>query len=133
MEIEGTQEFISSLIGDNIINHVKKIIEIRDISQDIKTDDVIKPKIDEKKNGEISIQSGFPQLVDTSGLTDVLRKLFSSDWSKSPRALGEIKEALEINAIHYDTNRIGDALTKLCKKGEIRRIGSRGNYQYIPK
>ena len=129
MEIEGKEDFIISIIGENVFDFIENALSISRKTVDIKgakINDEFKEK-EKKDEGEV------PQLIGTKGLTDAIRTLFKTTWSKNPHNMSEIKDVLELNALHFDTTQIGSALSKLIKSGDLRRMGTRGNYQYLHK
>ena len=123
-EIEGTNEFVQSYVGNNFSEIINNIEQLADVH--------IEEETDTEKPDKKPIPS-YPQISGVSGLADALRRLLSTEWGKNPHTSGEIREVLQLNALHYESRDIGSQLSKMIKNGEIRRIGERGNYQYIGK
>jgi len=131
-EIEGKEDYINTIIGDDITEFIEKI-------KPFITEYLITPAVESKKDDQIQdltdsvTDTEVPQITDAKGLIDGIRKLFSTNCGKTPHSISEINTILELNALHYEITTIGSTLTKMIKQGEIRRIGSKGNYQYISK
>jgi len=58
--------------------------------------------------------------------------ILSTEWGrKKPRHLGEIMEAMKMNALHFPIGTVKGRLTDLTKKGLLRRIKGEKGYNYI--
>ena len=132
-EVEGNEQFITTIMGNNMVEIIENIkplvVEYSTLQSSV---EAIR---DDEVQGATQIESGgdIPQLSDVQGLADAIRKLFATSWGKTPRSITEIKEVISLNALHFDTNDIGSALTKMIKKGEIRRIGKKRKNKYVKK
>lgn len=63
-----------------------------------------------------------PASVQGESCADAIVNLLSTEWGrKKPRALGEIKESLDANALHYSGKVIGFTLTRLTRRQKVRR------------
>jgi len=63
---------------------------------------------------------------------EAIVKLLATEWGrKQPRALGELLEAMKVNAIHYPEGTVKGRLTDLTKRGVLRRIKGERGYGYI--
>jgi 6-pyruvoyl-tetrahydropterin synthase len=84
---------------------------------------------------EPSTETGPPttEIPHISGqkLNDQLVELLQSAWGRVPRTLNEIREALELNAIHYPNTTIAPVLIQLTKKGKLRRLKKDKVYAYV--
>ena len=63
----------------------------------------------------------FPKIGRTTQCGEAVQALLSSDWGKTPRALGELREAMEANAIFFPKTTLSGVLVWLVKKGQLRR------------
>ncbi len=63
----------------------------------------------------ISIKKGEP-------LTDILTKLFNTDWGHNPKPLKEIIDVLNAYGLYYPKSTIAVTLNRLSQRGVIRRI-----------
>ena len=66
----------------------------------------------------ISIKKGEP-------LTDILTKLFNTDWGHNPKPLKEIIDVLNTYGLYYPKSTIAVTLNRLSQRGVIRRIKSK--------
>jgi DNA-binding Lrp family transcriptional regulator len=87
----------------------------------------------EVKQPIFSSSSDIPQ-IKAKNCRKAILELLSSNWGNVPRTAGEIKEALEINALYFPASTIPSALNELTKNGKLRRIkkGERGCLKMPP-
>ena len=71
----------------------------------------------------ISIEKG-------DSLNDLVSKLFSDPWGKSPRKLFDVREALQSYGLNYPKQSVAVALLRLAKSTRIRRFKSEGG-EYV--
>ena len=123
VELEGTHTNVKSLMGKDLYKFIR---ELKQVVGEIPSAE----EVEEVK--EAPATEYPPPLGRPATLTDALTKLMiESDWGTTPRTLGEINTALETNAIYYKPAAIASALVHLVKKGELRRLGKRGNFKYV--
>jgi len=79
---------------------------------------------------DLEISEEIPQIKPGSIKSNVLQ-LLNSKWGKAPRTLKELKDALEMNALHYPMPTLGSILTKLTKRGSVRRLKKGNVYSYV--
>lgn len=63
----------------------------------------------------------FPKIGRTTQCGEAVQTLLSSEWGKTPRTIGEIREAMEANAIFFPKTTLSGVLVWLVKKGQLRR------------
>jgi len=63
----------------------------------------------------------FPKIGRTTQCGEAVQALLSSDWGKTPRTIGELREAMEANAIFFPKTTLSGVLVWLVKKGQLRR------------
>ncbi len=63
----------------------------------------------------------FPKIGRTNQCGEAVTSLLSTDWGKTPRAIGELREAMEANAIFFPKTTLSGVLVWLVKKGQLRR------------
>ena len=63
-------------------------------------------------------------------LNDIVSKLFSDPWGKSPKKLSEVREALQSYGLNYPKQSVAVALLRLAKSSRIRRFKSEGG-EYV--
>ena len=74
-----------------------------------------------------------PEIVinKSDSLTDVLLKLFTSNWSNEPKKLNEIREILQLYGLMYPKQTVAVTLLRMAKSGRLRRFKSNtGEYVY---
>ena len=77
------------------------------VEEEIKSESLIPPSI--------SIKKGEP-------LTDILTRLFNTEWGHNPRPLKEIIDVLNAYGLYYPKSTIAVTLNRLSQRGVIRRI-----------
>lgn len=78
------------------------------------------------------VQLGEVPSIGTPGSArEAIIKLFSSTWGKKPRTLGEILDALELNATYYPKGTTSKELTRMTQRGTLRRLRREGQLAYV--
>lgn len=74
-----------------------------------------------------------PQIAPPTPATcrDAILKLLSTDWGKTPKTLGDIIEAMEINGIYYPKARVASELLSMTRTGMARRLRTKAGFAYI--
>jgi hypothetical protein len=70
---------------------------------------------------EASDTINYPKIERTSQCSDAVVGLLATDWGKTPRAIGELREAMEANAVFFPKTTLSGVLVWLVKKGRLRR------------
>jgi len=76
-------------------------------------------RIEAPKQGAESLK--YPKISRTNQCGEAIIALLSSDWGKTPRAIAELREAMEANAIFFPKTTLSGVLVWLVKKGQLRR------------
>ncbi len=63
----------------------------------------------------------YPKIERTNQCGEAVTSLLSTDWGKTPRTIGELREAMEANAIFFPKTTLSGVLVWLVKKGQLRR------------
>ncbi len=63
----------------------------------------------------------YPKISRTNQCGEAVTSLLSTEWGKTPRAIGELREAMEANAIFFPKTTLSGVLVWLVKKGQLRR------------
>lgn len=71
-----------------------------------------------------------PAIKAARSTMDNIVALFGTDWARKPRTVADVVKALEANAVPDTTTASSVYLTRLVKKGTLRRIRKAGKYQY---
>jgi hypothetical protein len=74
-------------------------------------------KVKQKKNGDVE----YPKITHTTQCSEAIVTLLELEWGKTPRTIGELREAMEANAIFFPKSTISGVLSWLIKKGRLRR------------
>jgi hypothetical protein len=83
----------------------------------------------EEKEGKVK---KFPNIERTSQCSEAVESLLATDWGMKPRAIGELREAMEANAIFFPKTTLSGVLVWMVKKGTLRRWkDKKRGYQYV--
>lgn len=63
----------------------------------------------------------FPNIQRTSQCSEAVQGLLESEWGKTPRTIGELRRAMEANAIYFPKTTLSGVLVWMVKKGSLRR------------
>jgi hypothetical protein len=63
----------------------------------------------------------LPTINRTSQCSEAVESLLTAEWGKTPRAIGELREAMEANAIFFPKTTLSGVLVWMVKKGTLRR------------
>ncbi len=63
----------------------------------------------------------YPTIQHTTQCSEAIVSLLETDWGKTPRAIGELREGMEANAIFFPKSTISGVLSWQIKKGALRR------------
>lgn len=109
VEIGGTKKEVMETLED-----LESIVE--KVSSAFKEKEV-RGKVRPKKNGDVD----YPKITHTTQCSEAIVSLLETDWGKTPRTIGELREAMEANAIFFPKSTISGVLSWLIKKGSLRR------------
>lgn len=123
IELEGTHANVLSLMGKPLYDFIK---ELQKVVGEF-------PSLEEAKTAEEAPPTEYPPpLGKPSSLKEALTKLMvETGWGQKPRSLGEIMTALETNGLYYKKAAVATTLVYLVKSKTLRRLGTRGNFQYV--
>ena len=63
----------------------------------------------------------YPKIPRTNQCSEAIISLLSTDWGKIPRTIGELREAMDANAIFFPSTTLSGVLIWLVKKDKLRR------------
>ncbi len=63
----------------------------------------------------------YPKIPRTKHCSEAVVSLLSTDWGKTPRPIGQLREAMEANAVFFPKTTLSGVLVWLVKKGQLRR------------
>jgi hypothetical protein len=63
----------------------------------------------------------YPKIPRTNQCSEAVVNLLSTDWGKTPRPIGQLREAMEANAVFFPKTTLSGVLVWLVKKGQLRR------------
>jgi hypothetical protein len=78
------------------------------------------PETPKQAESEASVLE-IPKISRTSKCGDAVVALLTTDWGNNPRAISELREAMEANAIFFPKTTLSGVLVWLVKKGRVRR------------
>lgn len=124
--LEGTQGNVEALMGKRLYDF---IAGLQKIANAIPFEEESK----EETKVEGSLPTEYPPpLGKPANLSDALAKLMvDTGWGRKPRTFGEIMSGLETNTLYYEKAAVATALTRLVRKGTLRRLGSSGSFTYV--
>jgi hypothetical protein len=74
----------------------------------------------------------YPNIARTNQCSEAVQSLLESDWGKTPRTIGELRRAMEANAIFFPKTTLSGVLVWMVKKGSLRRWkDSKRGYLYM--
>ena len=122
IEVSGTTEEISSSVS-----------ALKDAMRDL-TDILTKESANvATANYQSNVQreaQDIPTIGKTNSGSEAIVKLLSSDWGTKPRSMGELKSALEANAMPIPATTISGVLNYLVKSSKVRRWKTPSGYVY---
>lgn len=122
IELEGEHSRVIELMGGlSLFDFIKELQET--------VGELPPPTISEMPEAEAKEYA--PPLGKPSSVTEALTTLFKTDWGKKPRTLSEVMGVLETNGLYYRKAAVAKILVDLTKNRQVRRLGSRGNFQYV--
>ena len=80
------------------------------------------------------VRDSLPAISAQPGMScpNAIIAVLSTEWGREkPRPLGEIMEAMKVNALHFPMGTVKGRLTDLTKRGVLRRIRGEKGYGYI--
>jgi hypothetical protein len=109
LEIGGSKEEVLSTLDDldSIIEKVTKAFNQKGAETQVRP----------KKNGDAQ----YPNIQHTTQCSEAIVSLLETDWGKTPRAIGELREGMEANAIFFPKSTISGVLSWQIKRGTLRR------------
>ena len=115
---------------EEIISKIPKIIESVNNTPEIHTKDNNFSIVNNSVETEPIIPPDIT-INKSDSLTDVLLKLFTSNWSNTPKKLNEIREILQLYGLMYPKQTVAVTLLRMAKSGRLRRFKSNtGEYVY---
>ena len=127
IEISGSPSNISKMLDDlpKIVDKVSTSFSTAKLVSSITSISKQKTKPPEERFPTISTQIGI-------SCPEAITAILSTKWGrKKPRNLGEILEAMKVNAMHYPSSTLSGVLTWLVKRGKLRRWKTDEGYVYI--
>tara|TARA_B100000029_G_scaffold324890_1_gene317289 strand:- start:21104 stop:21583 length:480 start_codon:yes stop_codon:yes gene_type:complete len=132
LKISNTEVDIECDIN-NLPDVISQIPNIMKSVSNISKTDVSEENVHISDNSD-EIQSSIPPDIiinKSDSLTDVLLKLFLSNWSNEPKKLNEIRDVLQLYGLMYPKQTVAVTLLRMAKSGRLRRFKSNtGEYVY---
>ena len=63
----------------------------------------------------------FPNIPRTTQCGEAVISLLHTEWGETPRTMGELREAMEANAVYFPKTTLSGVLVWLVKRGSLRR------------
>jgi hypothetical protein len=123
VELSGDREEVISVL-QNLEDIVGKV-------NDAFIGESISPEIDIKWQENSDVKK-YPQIKRVDQCSDAVEALLSTEWGENPRTIGELREAMEANAIFFPKTTLSGVLVWMVKKGRLRRWkNSKRGYIYV--
>ena len=122
VELEGTHDNVKQLMGKDLFDFIKGL-------QESARQSPVSTEVHPEVSGEE--EETVPPLGRPSTTMEALSQLFKTEWGRKPRQLSEIMQALEANGLYYKKPVVAKILVDLIKKKELRRLGTKGTFQYV--
>lgn len=90
--------------------------------------------IDERKSKSKSKgdQTQYPKIPRTNQCSEAVISLLTTNWGNNPRTIGELREAMEANAVFFPKTTLSGVLVWLTKRGDLRRWKDpKRGYRYV--
>jgi hypothetical protein len=109
LEIGGSKEEVLSTLDDldSIVEKVTQAFNQKGVETPVR----------QKKNGNVE----YPNIQHTTQCSEAIVSLLETEWGKTPRAIGELREGMEANAIFFPKSTISGVLSWQIKRGALRR------------
>ncbi|MCW4050062.1 MAG: hypothetical protein NWE89_10050 [Candidatus Bathyarchaeota archaeon] len=113
VELGGKKDEVLSTLDDLdlIVDKVSKAFKAEAASQS--------PLHVVKKTENLGEQ--FPKIPRTNQCSEAVTSLLGTEWGKTPRAIGELREGMEANAIFFPKTTLSGVLVWMVKRGVLRR------------
>jgi DNA-binding HxlR family transcriptional regulator len=111
--------------GGEIIVEVETVKELEDALRELGT-----AKLEGVADEKDQI---IPEIPSMLGCTDAVRVLMEAEWGRRPKAMSEIKRALELNELYFSKEALAATLVTMVKKGGIHRTKEEGKWKYFTK
>jgi hypothetical protein len=121
VELEGTHGNVKKLMGEELFDFIKGLQET---TKQLPPSTEVTPEVSPE-------EEAVPPLGRPSTTMEALSQLFKTEWGRKPRQLSEIMQALEANGLYYKKPVVAKVLVDLIKKKELRRLGTKGTFQYV--
>jgi hypothetical protein len=72
----------------------------------------------------------FPSIKPTKSTTGNIQSLFETNWGRNLKTVSEVARALEASAVPDSVRNISSCLTKMTKKGVLKRVKRAGKWAY---
>lgn len=125
IEVGGSKEDVLSTFDDELVGLIRKTNEAFVEAEQGESEAVEGGEAPTKVQGEV------PEIPDVSSCSEGIMELFKTNWGMRPRTIGDIKEALRANQVHYPVTTISGVLVDLTRKGKIRRWKTASGYVYV--
>lgn len=73
----------------------------------------------------------YPSISKPNSCSDAITKLLSTEWGKTPRTMGELKDAMTFNAAYYPEGTFKSTFTRMTKDGKLRRVKKGDVFAYV--
>jgi len=132
IELKGTHENVTSTIEKlpKLIPNIHKAFD--SVKPKTVTTFTVKTQPTETQTKEKKVSQKYPTIKKVKTGEAAILGILETDWGKwRPRTMEELKDALASNDFNYPKTTLTKAMTKLVKKGMVRRWSTKTGFVYI--
>jgi hypothetical protein len=122
LELVGERDEVISTL-DNLNNIIEKVSEAFNGKKE-QTNKLFPYEIDEIKK--------YPRISKVTHCSDAIQALLLTEWGKTPRTIGDLRDAMKANAIFFPKTTISGVLVWMVKGGRLHRWKDKNKgYLYV--
>jgi uncharacterized membrane protein len=132
IEIKGTHENVTNTIEKlpKLITNVHKAFD--SLTPKTVTTLTVKTEPTESKTKSKKTSQEYPKITSSKSGEDAILRILNTNWGKwRPRTMEELQDAAKSNDLKYSKTILTKAVSKLVKKGKVRRWSTNAGFVYI--
>jgi uncharacterized membrane protein len=132
IEIKGTHENVTNTIEKlpKLITNVHKAFD--SLTPKTVTTLTVKTEPTASKQKSKKTSQEYPKITASKSSEDAILGILKTNWGKwRPRTMEELQDAVKSNNLKYSKTVLTRAVSKLVKKGKVRRWSTNSGFVYI--
>ena len=132
IEIKGNHENVTNTIEKlpKLITNVHKAFD--SLTPKTVTTLTVKTKPSASQPKSKKTSQAYPKITSAKSSEDAILGILKTNWGKwRPRTMGELQDAMKNNNLKYSKTVLTRAVSKLVKKGMVRRWSTKDGFVYI--